>query len=67
MKDFVLTDGDYRFEEVFDMSQAVSFNGIDYMILNKSKFGILWWLMNTGMDYQKIILPDDYISRNSGA
>ncbi|MGO3048198.1 MAG: hypothetical protein ACTIHF_06790, partial [Streptococcus thermophilus] len=38
-KDFVLSDDDYRFDDVFDMSQSVAFSGIDYMILNKSKFG----------------------------
>lgn len=64
-KDFVIMDEDYRYEDVFDMSQAVSSNGVEYMILNKSKFGSLWWLMNTTMDFKPITLPEDYTGPTS--
>jgi hypothetical protein len=38
----MIVDEGYRYEDIFDMSQQVTFNGIDYVIFNKSKFETLW-------------------------
>jgi hypothetical protein len=51
----IAVEGDVlQIEEILDMSRTTTIEGQLYHIVNKCKFGTLWWLKSTTLEYESI-------------